>query len=395
MFSRRIHWELEENDLTRLLARKRAAGESVCDLTGSNPTQAGLDYPGHEILKSIASEEALLYEPDPRGKRRAREAVAGYYRERGASIPAEHIFLTSSTSEAYSFLFKLLADPEDEILVPRPSYPLFDFLAALDAVKPRPYPLRYDGSWQVDFRELEASLGERCRAIVVVHPNNPTGSYVAEGDRNRLLRLAAERGLALIADEVFLDFSLEEGTRRRSFAGEERGLVFVLSGLSKLAALPQMKLSWIVLSGDRNLVEEGSERLEHIGDTYLSVGAPVQAAARSLLEIGARIRPLISRRARGNLDSLARWAGEFPAVTPLLPEGGWYAAIRLPAIRSAEEWALRFLEKDSVYVHPGNFFGFEIESVIVSSLLTPEDTFSQGIHRILSRVTHELDSRDV
>lgn len=396
MFSGRIHWELEDNDLARELARKQAAGESVCDLTCSNPTHAGLRYPVHEIVTSLASEAALVYEPDPRGRRSARDAIAGYYRERRAPISAESVFLTASTSEAYSFLFKLLAEPGDEILVPRPSYPLFDYLAALDAVKSRTYPLRYDGSWHVDFGGLESALGERSRAIVVVHPNNPTGSYVSEIDRERLLTLASERGLALIVDEVFLDFPLEDEAIPPTFAGagEERGLVFVLSGLSKLAGLPQMKLSWIVVSGERDRVAEASLRLEHVCDTYLSVATPVQVAARRLLELGVSIRHLILERARKNLDSLALWIRDLPAVTLLSPEGGWYAPLRLPAIRCSEEWALRLLERDSIYVHPGNFFGFEVEGVIVASLLTPTEPFARGVGGILSRVASELGSFD-
>jgi alanine-synthesizing transaminase len=393
MFSERIRWALEENELSRLLARRRSVGEAVLDLTVSNPTRAGLAYPAGEIVNALASREILDYEPDPRGSARTREAVAGYYHEKGVRLSVEDLVLTASTSEGYSFLFKLLAEAGDEILVPRPSYPLFDFLAALDGVGTRPYPLRYDGSWHLDGAALEQSISDRTRAIVAVHPNNPTGSYVAPADRERLVTLAAERGVALIVDEVFLDFPLgasAAGPPPRSFAGEREGLVFVLSGLSKLAGLPQMKLAWIVVSGDERLVEQASLRLEHIGDTYLSVSAPVALAAPRLLALGGAIRREISGRSRQNLDALTRRVGETPAVSIFTPEGGWYAPLRLPAIRTAEEWALELLEKDSVYVHPGNFFGFDVEGVVVTSLLTPVATCSRGMERLLSRVGAEL-----
>ncbi len=240
MFSQRIRWSLEENDLARALARKKAAGAAVLDLTESNPTRAGIAYPEREILRSFDAEALLRYTPDPRGARSAREAVSHYYRERGAEVHPDQIFLTASTSEGYGLLFKLLCDPGEQILVPRPSYPLFDFLAALDAVSPESYPLRYDGAWHVDFGSLEASTTEKTRAVVVVHPNNPTGSYVAREDRERLLALRRP----LVVDEVFLDFRFSQAPVE-SFAGSSEGLVFVLSGLSKLAGLPQMKLGWI------------------------------------------------------------------------------------------------------------------------------------------------------
>ncbi len=261
-------------------------------------------------------------------------------------------------------------------------------------MKPTSYPLRYDGSWHLDFQGLETSLGERSRAIVVVHPNNPTGSYLSREIARDSSRSPATRASPSSSTRSFSIFRWKTRLRLGASRDEERGLVFVLSGLSKLAGLPQMKLSWIVASGDRDRVAGASLRLEHIGDTYLSVGAPVQVAARRLLEIGASVRGLISERARHNLGSLVEWIGDAPAVTLVPPEGGWYAAIRLPAIRSSEEWALRLLEKESVYVHPGSFFGFDIEGIVVSSLLTPIEIFSRGVHRILSLVADELDSAD-
>lgn len=376
-FSSRIQWSLEPNELSRALARKRAEGHSVLDLTESNPTRAGLPYPGDGIRRAFDDETILQYRPDPRGGEAARKAIAGYYRERGAEVSPDDIFLTASTSEAYGFLFKLLCDAGDEVLVPQPSYPLFDFLAALDGVKPVPYALRYDGTWHSDF---SAALPERARALVAVHPNNPTGSYVSREDRGRFLGL----GLPLIVDEVFLDFPLSR-TSAETFASAGDGLVFVLSGLSKLAGLPQMKLGWIVIAGERELRREAALRLEHIADSYLSVGTPVQVAAPALLSLAPEVRRLISERTSRNLEILKREVAASPEATLAIPEGGWYAPLRLPAVRSSEEWALALLEKEFVYVHPGSFFGFDVEAYVVLSLLTPEGAFDEGVRRILAK----------
>ncbi len=381
MFSKRIRWSLEENDLSRALARKKAAGAAFLDLTESNPTRAGITYPRAAILKSFDDDRLLQYAPDPRGARNAREAVSRYYRERGAEVHPDSIFLTASTSEAYAFLFKLLCDPGDEILVPRPSYPLFDFLASLEAVSTVSYPLRHDDRWHLDSAALEAVMTEKTRAVVAVHPNNPTGSYVAREDRERLLAL----GFPLIVDEVFLDFPLSKAGALESFAGSTHGLVFALSGLSKLAGLPQMKLGWIVVAGEPESRREAALRLEHIADAYLSVGTPVQVATAALFALSVETRRAISERTLRNLDSLQSLLGSAPAVTLPTPEGGWYAPLRLPAVRSSEEWALSLLEIESVYVHPGSFFGFDVEGYIVLSLLTPEDVFDEGVRRILSK----------
>ncbi len=377
-FSNRIHWGMEENDLAQALARKRAAGTPLLDLTESNPTKAKLPYPSPEILRSFHDEALLTYVPDPRGAKAAREAVSHYYRERGAEVGIDDIFLTASTSEAYGFLFKLLCDAGDEVLVPRPSYPLFDFLAALDQVKPLFYPLRFDGAWHIDYGALEAALSEKTRALVAVHPNNPTGSFVSREDRERF----SELGLPLIVDEVFLDYPLSTTAAPDTFAGSTRGLVFVLSGLSKLAGLPQMKIGWIVVAGDRENRKEAALRLEHIADSYLSVGTPVQVAAPELFQLAPETRRWISERTRRNLDALKREVSSAPEVTLAIPEGGWYAPLRLPAVRSSEEWALLILEEQSVYIHPGSFFGFD-GAYLVASLLTREDVFDQGMRRTL------------
>lgn len=394
-FSGRIHWELRESDLARELERRRRNGATVLDLTESNPTKAGLSYAGDagaEILKSLASEESLLYQPCPRGLLTAREAISRYYERHAVTVAPGELILTSSTSEAYSYLFKLLCDPGDEVLVPVPSYPLLDFLGALDAVKLAPYPLRFDGAWHVDFGALEKTLSDRTRALVAVHPNNPTGSFVSAEDRERLLALSAERRMCLIVDEVFLDFPLSTDRTQASFAGERRGLVFVLSGLSKLAALPQMKLAWIAISGESELAREASHRLEHVADTYLSVGTPVSTAAPRFLELAAEMTERISARTRENLEALIALATRVPSVTVVPPEGGWYAVVRLPAVETAESWALSFLESASVYVHPGDLFGFGSEASIVVSLLTPKETFRSGVLGILRVVANRVDS---
>jgi hypothetical protein len=396
-FAARTEFDLEENDLARAARQRREEGRTLLDLTLSNPTRADLPLPVEAIRDSFRGADVLVYEPDAKGPRPAREAVSAYYRARGSDVHPERVFLTASTSEAYGFLFKLLCDPADEVLVPVPSYPLFDFLAALDAVRPRTYPLRFDGSWHVDVAALESLLSERTRAIVAVHPNNPTGSYLAPDERERLLGFAAGQGIALIVDEVFLDYALSRGARPPSLAGEERGLVFVLSGLSKLAALPQIKLSWIAVSGEPAAVDGATQRLELISDTYLSVGAPAGAAAPRLLELAPRATAIVTSRVRENLaialEETAR-VGAVSLVPPSGPEGGWYLTLRLPSLSSSDEWALSILERASVYVHPGSFFGFPQEAILVLSLLCPPATFREGLAQLLRVVADRLDSPD-
>ena len=381
MFSERLG-SLEENELWRVLSRKRAAGDDVFDLTESNPTRVGLTYPSDEILAALAQPEALTYEPAPKGHLIARQAVARYYFERDKDVAPDDIVLTASTSEAYSFLFKLLCEPGDEVLVPRPSYPLFETLASLEAVEPVPYSLD-DGPGD--------SLSPRCRAIVAVHPNNPTGSYVSDETAERLVTLSEKNDVALIVDEVFLDYVIGRSAAR-SFAGAERGLVFVLSGLSKLAGLPQMKLAWIATGGATERCKEARTRLEHIADAFLSVGTPVQLAAPRFLELAPSIRERIRERVGKNLGALERALQEVPEVTFPVPDGGWYATLRLPAVASSEEWAIDFLERASVYLHPGVLFGFERDSHVVVSLLPRPGRFRIAIERLLRVVSNRVDS---
>ena len=382
MFSSRLNWSLRPNRLSALLEEKRAAGADVLDLTESNPTRAGFAYPQAEILTALADTDALRYHPSPRGLDSAREAVAGYYRDRGTKILVENILLTASTSEAYAYLFKLLANPGDEILAPRPSYPLFEFLADLESVHIRQYPLRYDGVWHVDFDALEQAITPRTRAIVVVNPNNPTGSFLKRAELDVLDSLAAERGLAILSDEVFRDYAFaDEGDRVSTLAGERQALTFSMSGLSKIAGLPQMKLGWIVASGPRRA--EALEALELIADTYLSVSTPVQVALSRLLALSGGITEQIRQRTASNLARL-RETMLGSAATLLRTEGGWYAVLQVGRSRSEEEWTLKLLGESNVLVQPGFFFDFESEAFLVLSLLPEPAKFAEGVSRLRS-----------
>jgi alanine-synthesizing transaminase len=381
MFSSRLDWDLRPNRIAVLLAERRRSGAAVLDLTESNPTQAGLDYPEGEILDALNDPRALVYEPAPAGLEEARAAVASYY----SGVSPERIVLTASTSEAYGYLFKLLAGPGDEVVVPRPSYPLFEFLARLESVGVVQYPLTYQGGWRIDFDALESALTPRTRAVVLVNPNSPTGSFLKRDELTRLTALARTRELAIISDEVFADYGFAPDTARvRTLASTEEALTFCLSGLSKIAGLPQMKLGWIVAAGPEELRRRALERLELIADTYLSVCAPVQHAAARWIEAGARVREQIASRVRQNLDWLRR-AVVGSALDVLDVEGGWYATVRVPRTRSEEEWALDLLERDGVLVQPGFFYDFEAEAFLVLSLLTPPGVFREGVTRLLAR----------
>jgi hypothetical protein len=381
VFSDRLNWNLRPNRISTMLAEKRQAGSPVLDLTESNPTRVGLVYPHAEILAALADASALRYHPSPRGLDSAREAVAGYYRDRGTQVDSEHILLTASTSEAYAYIFKLLTNPGDEILAPRPSYPLFEFLAGLESVNIRQYPLRYDGVWHVDFDALEKAITPRTRGIVVVNPNNPTGSFLKRAELDVLDALAAERGLAILSDEVFRDYAFGEDAERVStLAGERRALTFCMSGLSKIAGLPQMKLGWVAVNGpDR---EQAMDALELIADTYLSVSTPIQIALPRLLGVSGSILNEIRQRTASNL-ALLREAIHGSAATLLRTEGGWYAVLQVPRTRTEEEWTLKLLDESDVLVQPGFFFDFESEAFLVLSLLPEPATFAEGVSRLL------------
>ena len=381
MFSARFHWDVRPNRLARALAEKRRAGERLLDLTESNPTRAGLEYPP-EILAAFDDPGMLAYDPAPAGALGARESVAAYYAARGEHVAPERILLTASTSEAYAYLFKLLADPGDQVLVPRPSYPLFEYLGAMESVEVRHYPLAYHGGWSIDLDALQAAISPRTRAVALVNPNNPTGSYVKRFELERLARLCAERGIAIVSDEVFSDYAFAPDPERvATLAGVNECLVFAMSGLSKVAGLPQMKLGWIVGNGPAAMRAEAMEKLEWIADTYLSVGTPVQRAAARLLAAGEAVQRQIRERTAANLAH-ARAALAGSAANVLTVEGGWYIAAQLPRIRSEEDWAVELLERENVQTQPGFFYDFESEAYLILSLLTQPAVFREGIAKL-------------
>ena len=386
MFSSRTPGDLTPNRLTAALTAARAEGRTILDLTESNPTRAGFEYPG-DLLRLLADPRGLTYAPAPFGLLDARAAIARDYARRGLSVTPERIALTASTSEAYGCLFKLLADAGDEVLVPRPSYPLFDHLARLDLVAARPYDLDRDGGWRIDFDSLENALTPRTRAVLLVSPNNPTGSFVTSEELERLAGLCAARGLALVADEVFADYELTPGARAAAGRVVERRdvLAFSLGGLSKTVGLPQVKLAWIAVGGPAELVEAALERLELVCDTYLSVSTPVQVAAAELLDRGAIVREQIAGRVAANYRRLWEDVAAIPACRALTSEGGWYAVLEVPSLESEEALVVDLLQQDGVLTHPGYFFDFPRESYLVVSLLAAEAQFAEGIDRVLRR----------
>jgi alanine-synthesizing transaminase len=390
VFSSRLHWDLRPNPLTGLLRAKRDAGAPILDLTESNPTCAGLYYPAEEILGALANASSLVYEPTPAGLPSARTAVAREYY--GGAIEPARILLTASTSEAYAYLIKLLAEPGDELLVPRPSYPLFEFLAALESVRIVQYPLIYHEGWSIDLDALARAVTDRTRAVVLVNPNNPTGSFVKRRELDHLIALCARRGLAILSDEVFSDYAFGPDPERvERLAGVDAVLTFSLSGLSKVAGLPQMKLGWIVTSGPPDECAQAMERLELIADTYLSVAAPVQHALPQLLQTGAKIREQIRSRTRRNLETLlARTKNSVNRVLDV--EGGWYATLQPPRLRTEEEWALELLDRRNVLVQPGYFYDFDQDGLLVLSLLTPPEIFEEGLRRFIEHVEQALAS---
>jgi len=381
MFSSRFHWDLRPNRLTQLLQARRRAGARILDLTESNPTHAGFSYPD-AIREAFADPGMLVYDPAPAGSISAREAVARYYNARQLVVDPEQILLTASTSEAYSYVFKLLADPGDEVLVPRPSYPLFEFLADMDSLRIRQYPLAYHAGWSIDLDALAGSVNHRTRAIVLVNPNNPTGSFVKRAEIAALSRLAASHDLALIADEVFADYAFAPDAERvPMIAIQSECLAFSMGGLSKAGGLPQVKLGWLVCGGPETLRRGAMEKLDWIADTYLSVGTPVQCAAPRLLELGQDVQRQIRARTAGNL-AFAREKLQGSAASLLAVEGGWNLILRMPRVRSEEEWALELLAGCGVLVQPGYFYDFESEAFLVISLLTAPEVFREGVHSL-------------
>jgi alanine-synthesizing transaminase len=387
-FSERTRWDTEESELARMYRLRREAGLSIADLTASNPTRCGFRYPPH-LLAALADPRSLDYDPQPRGILSARQAVCAYYASHHAEVHPDQVILTTSTSEAYSFLFRLLCDPGKEILIPQPGYPLFDFLAALDDVRLRPAPLVYDHGWQIDFGSLRRDLTPATRAIVIVHPNNPTGHFTTPWEAEHLASICREFDLSLIVDEVFLDYSLQGQPPSTFASGLEQVPVFVVSGMSKIAGLPQMKAAWIVATGPGR--QESLNRLEVIADTFLSMNAPVQYALPGWLESRAVLQQQIRSRVHSNLGELDRCLAALPEVTRLQAGGGWYAVLRIPALRSDEETVRSLLDR-GVWVHPGYFFGLPPSGWLVVSLLAPADEFQTGVTKLVDFLSKNQDS---
>jgi alanine-synthesizing transaminase len=392
-FAARTGWNLETNRLSEALSRHRADGKPVLDLTVSNPTQCGFHYESEAILRALANPASLVYEPQAQGLASAREAVAEYYAQRGEQIAAEDILITTGTSEGYSFIFRLLCNAGDEILIPAPSYPLFDFLADLQDVKLVRYPLRYDYGWQIDFAALERAITSATRAVIVVHPNNPTGNFCSSAEAVELNEICSRHQMALIADEVFLDFRLDQASHAASasrssppgsFASNPDVPTFTLSGLSKICGLPQMKLAWLVASGPGEVKSQALARLEVIADAYLSMSAPIQHAASELLAQRESFQRQWLHRVRANLAELDRQLAAQDSCSRLQLQGGWYAVIRIPQEKTDEDLAIELLTAKNVYLHPGHFYDFPTEGHLVISLISNPSHLTQGVAALLS-----------
>lgn len=385
MFTPRTDWNFEPNAIAQCAEELRREGRSILDLTETNPTGVGFRYLQTGLLDYLTEPGGLRYDPDPRGLEPARRAIAETYAARGVEVGPNRIFLTAGTSEAYAHIFRLLIEPGEAVLVPTPSYPLFDFLARFNDVRVASYSLHYDDRWWTDTGSMAAEINSAVRAAVVVSPNNPTGSYVKHSERDAMIELARERRIALVADEVFFDFPLgDDAERAPSFAGENRVLTFTLGGASKALGLPQMKLAWTVVNGPDDLVAAACERLELLCDTYLSVNTPGQQALPAWIARGPEIRDEILTRLRFNLDVCRRRAGD--AVQCLDVEGGWSAILRVPHTRSDEEWVLTLLECDNVRVDPGGVYGLADAAYLVVSLLVEPERFEEAMCRIGKRV---------
>jgi alanine-synthesizing transaminase len=388
MFSDRFNWKLDPNALSLILQDKKSRGEAIFDLTQSNPTQAGFDYDAADILAALAQAEAMTYEPEPRGLLKARRAIAQYYLDRGVPLDSDAVFLTAGTSEAYSIIFKLLGNPGDEVLIPRPGYPLISYLARFESLQPFSYPLRYNDvqGWSIDLDVLDALITPKCCAIVVVNPNNPTGNYLKQQELAALDQICRRNRLALIVDEVFSDYY---GTGRppevSTVVNRTQTLTFVLNGFSKMLGLPQVKLGWVVAGGDPGLAKAAQDRLEIALDFYLSVATPVQHAAARLLGHRHRMQRQISTRITDNHQFLVEQTTQNSNCRALMREGGWYEIIEIFDAFSEEDRILQLLELDHTLVHPGYFYEFDKEGLVVVSLLTPVETFRAGISRLISR----------
>jgi alanine-synthesizing transaminase len=384
MFASRTNWNLKPNHLAEALEHHKSSGRRLLDLSASNPTECGFKYDSAAIMRSLCAPASLQYHPDPKGLKSARMAVSNYYAENGEQVSIDDLILTASTSEAYSFIFRLLCNLGDELLIPTPGYPLFDFLADVNDVKLTRYPLFYDHGWHIDTHALRQAVTPRTRGIIVVHPNNPTGHFTKAEEVAQLNQICSAKQMAIIADEVFLDFSL--GAPQKSFVANSDALTFSMSGISKISGLPQMKFAWLAVNGPEAEKREALARLEMIADTYLSLNAPIQLAAPVLLLQRKRFQQQLMTRVRANLAELDSQLSEKKHVARLAVQGGWYAVLRVPATRPDEELALELLKKHDVYVHPGHYYDFPGDGYLVVSLITPEQDFTEGVRRILSAI---------
>jgi alanine-synthesizing transaminase len=400
MFAERTNWNLAPNRLSEALAQHLAEGKRLFDLSASNPTESGFVYDREAILHSLSDEKTLTYVPDPKGMLTARQAVVEYYSGR-KEISVEDIILTTSTSEAYSFAFRTLCNAGDELLVPAPSYPLFGFLADIHDVRLVRYELVYNHGWEIDFPALEQAITPRTRGVIVVNPNNPTGHYIKEEELARLNAICSVRQMAVIGDEVFLDFEHPESAVRReaikaqrtggplkkrptSMAGNTGALTLTVSGLSKISGLPQMKAAWLIVSGPLELKTSAVERLEVIADTYLSMNAPIQIALPALLQQRHGFQRQVMTRVRRNLGELDRQLLQRKSCSRLEIEAGWYAVLRVPATRPDDDLAVQLLATKGIYVHPGHFYDFHADGYLIVSLIMPEREFAEGIRLLLS-----------
>lgn len=383
MFADRTNWSLNRNRLSQELLRHREERRPLVDLTVSNPAECGFHFDEQVLLHALCTPGALRYDPDAKGLHLARKAVAKYYAERGDEVSPDDIVLTTSTSEAYSFIFRTICNPGDEILIPEPSYPLFAFLADIQDVKIVRYRLLYDYGWQTDFHGLEKVITAKTRGVIVVQPNNPTGHFCKREERARLNEICRAREIAVIADEVFLDYTISEKATA-SFAANAEALTFTMSGLSKIAGLPQMKMAWLIASGPPELKSPALSRLEIIADTYLSLNTPVQQATDVFLEQRHKFQDQLKSRVLRNLAELDRQLALQTLCRRLEVEGGWYVVLRVPALRQDEDVAIELLASRNVYIHPGHFYDFQTEGHLVASLITPEAEFAEGIFRLLS-----------
>lgn len=386
MRSERLPGDLAPNRLSAAVARRRASGALIADLTESNPTRAGLVYPP-DLLRGLADAAALSYDPQPFGLPSARAAVVDDYARRRVAVDVDRVCLSASTSEAYAWLFKLLCDPGDRVLVPRPSYPLFEHLTALECVEASPYELDVHGHWHIDVEALARQVDDRTRAVLVVSPNNPTGSVIARTELDALAAVCADHDLVLIGDEVFADYRLDGAAPAPSVIQQNRAVAVSLGGLSKSVGLPQVKVAWLAVGGPADAAARLMTGLEIVADTFLSVSTPAQVALPDLLTRGAVVREQIRARAIRNLAALTAAVDAMPAVTLLRPAGGWCAVLQVPTVESEEALVLDLLERDGVLVHPGYFFDFPRETFVIVSLLVEPEIFDAATARVLARVT--------